>query len=238
MWSEFARVWADGCFDFGEFGQWISNCYYAVTTGSELESIWLTFLDHLSPLAAIGPYLILLFCLSFAFFGRTLMPTFKFIAVFVLGYIIGVYYLPPAFSTILYVPDWILGLVVALVLSVFYRFIYSAIVTALIAYLTYTVCYLGFSLGDLSEIHPILVVVCIVIALFSIVIAFYYNRYIEMIASALLGAYLFTYCFRVLLFDYEAWSSESLAPWVAALIITALIAAPAFVVQLKTGRKY
>ncbi len=237
-WNDFWNAWADGCLDFAEFWHWLSNLYYAITQTPDIKAIWSSIMSVLSPIYVIVPYVVLALCLCLAFFGQKIMPVVKFIAFFVLGFVLGVYYLPPVLSGVINVPGWLCGVILALVVSVVYHFLYVGIVAVVVTYCAYTVCYMGFNFTSSSTVNVVLVILSVCIAIMATVVAFFFLKYIEMGVTAVVGAYLFTFYFRTMLFDYKSLPTFASAPWVAAFILTILISIPAFIVQFRMRKRY
>ena len=237
-WYEFWGAWADGCLEFGEFWQWLSNLYYALTKTPDIETIWQAFMSFLSPFSVIVPYVVLALCLALAFFGQKLMPVVKFLAFFIIGFVLGVYYFPPLIAGTIALPGWVCGIIMALVVSVLYNFLYVGIFAIAVTYSAYTVCYSGFNFMEITEINVPLVIICAIIAISTLVIAFFFLKYIEMGVTSVVGAYLFTFYFRTMVFDYKSLPAFATSPWVAAFILTIIIAVPAFIVQFKMRKSY
>ena len=63
-------------------------------------------------------------------------------------------------------------------------------------------------------------------------------RYVEMMGTATLGAYLVYFTIDSMLFDFDSLEFLGTTPWVAPFIITFVIALPAFMVQFKTRKRY
>lgn len=238
--SDFLNSLSDGCFDFSELWKWVSDLYYDITKTSDIKAIWDALMEFLEPMYFLVVLLTLAFCLSLSFFGQRLMPVLKFIALFVVGFVLGVYYFPPALDGLIEIPDWLCGLLLALVVSVLYRILYAGFVTLAVAYCTYTVCYSGFFIaqGGDEKVSIPLVIFSTVIAILSVIISFYFLKYIEMVATAIIGAYLFSFYLRIFIFNYKALPAFESDPWVAAFIITLVIALPAFFVQFKLRKNY
>ena len=166
------------------------------------------------------------------------MPIVKFLAFFIVGFVLGVYYLPPVLSGIINIPDWLCGIILALVISVIYNFLYYGVVAIVVAYCAYTVCYSGFSYATSDKLNVPLVIISVFIAISATVVAFTFIKYIEMGVTAVVGSYLFTFYFRTMIFDYKSLPTFASAPWVAAFVLTILISIPAFLVQFKMRKRY
>lgn len=231
-WSDFFGAVSDGCLDFGEFSQRISNFYYAITKTSDIESIWDAFSNAFLPIQALVTVIVLAACLGLAFFGQKVMPVLKFVVLFIVGFILGVYLIPPAIEGVIHIPTWICGMLLALVVAVLYKFLYIGLLSVAIAYSVYTVCYSGFYFSEITEISIPLVIICIIISISAVAVSLYFLRYIEMGLTAFLGAYFFLLAFRTMLLG-GASASPALT-----VIIVLIISAPAVFVQYKMRKVY
>ena len=140
--------------------------------------------------------------------------------------------------SIINVPPWVCGLVLAIITAVIYRFIYFAAYGITFLYCVYVLCDTIFYMRDGESYTTAKFVVCFGIAVGVTLVAFMLRRYIEMAGTAFLGGYLVSYTIRCMIFDYKALDWLQDTPWVGAGVITLIIAIPAFAVQYKTRKKY
>ena len=234
----FFKALIQGEFGFYELWEYFVNLYYSVTKAPDIMNIWAALMRFISPFYAAVPYILIALCLVMAFFGKKLMPVLKFLGCFFVGFVCGVYFIGPLLMPIINVPPWICGLVLAIIASVLYRFIYYAAYAVCCTYCVYVLCYMGFYMREGAEHTSSKSIVCLAIALGVTIVAFIFRKYIEMAGTAFLGGYLVSYTIRCMIYDYKAldWLQET--PWVGAGVITLLIALPAFIFQYKTRQRY
>ena len=228
----------EGSFGFYQLWEWFVNLYYSVTKAPDIMNIWTALMRFIDPIYEIVPYILLALCLVVDFFGKKLMPVLKFLACFFFGFIGGLYYIGPPLAEVVTVPAWVSGLVVAVVAAVLYRFVYYAAYAIGIGYCVYTLCYSGFYIAGEIEHTASKAIICLAIAVGAIVLGFIFRRHVEMIGTAILGSYLFSYVLRCFIYDYKAWDAFDNIPWFPAAFITVIVAIPGVIVQYKTRRKY
>ena len=236
--GEFFSAVKEARFGFREVWQWITDLYYSITVNSDIADVWDAIMRVLDPIYSIVPYVLIALCIAVAFFGKKMMPVIKFSAFFVLGFVLGVYYITPLLNDIIAIPPWVSGLVIAIVAAVLYRFLYFATYAVAVGYSVYILCYSGFYLAPEVEYTSGKALVSLVIALAAVVLAFILMKYVEIVGTSLLGGYLVAVVLRGLIYDYRELGFLESTPWLGALVITLVIAIPGFIVQLKTRRRY
>ena len=236
--SAFFSALVEGEFGFYQLWEYFVNLYYSVTKAPDIMNIWNALMKVLDPIYGAVPYIIIILCLVMSFFGKKLMPVLKFLGCFGVGFICGVYFIGPNLMSIINVPPWICGLVLAIIAAVLYRFIYYAAYAVTITYCVYMLCYMGFYMREGAEHTVSKSLVCLAIAIAVTVVGFIFIKYVEMIGTAVLGGYLISFTVRCMIYDYKTieWLKDT--PWVGAAVITLLVAVPAFVFQYKTRQRY
>ncbi len=227
-----------GEFGFYQLWEYFVNLYYAVTKAPDIMNIWAALMKFLDPIYGAVPYIIIILCLVMAFFGKKLMPVLKFIGCFFVGFVCGVYFIGPTLMSIINVPPWVCGLVLAIIAAVLYRFIYYVAYAVAGTYCVYMLCYMGFYMREGVEHTASKSMVCLGIAIGVTVLAFIFRKYVEMAGTALLGGYLISYTIRCMIYDYKALEWLQDIPWVGAAVITLIIGVPAFIFQYKTRQRY
>ena len=227
-----------GEFGFYELWEYFVNLYYAVTKAPDIMNIWAALMKVLDPIYGAVPYILIGLCLIISFFGKKLMPVLKFLGCFFVGFVCGVYFIGPTLMSIINVPPWVCGLVLAIIAAVLYRFIYYVAFAVSITYFFYVLCYMGFYLRQGVEFTTTKSLVCLGIAIAITILAFVFRKYVEMAGTAFLGGYLISYTIRCMIFDYKAldWLQET--PWLGTGIIALTVAIPAFIFQYKTRQRY
>ena len=219
-------------FDFTAIGEWISSVYETVVANTTVLDIWN---GGMSSLSFLAPYLLLIFLLGslvITFFGKKLAEPIKFIAIFVIAFCLATCYISPLLDPFIELPHWIMGLIVAAVAAVLYKFVYVLLVIAVFGYSVYMIVYRP------DVMTPFLsgnAVTALVIAAVVLLLLFILHKYTEMIGFAIFGAWLSALSIRGL-FDYTAWLGEQgvILVW----ILTAVIAIPGIIVQFKMRKKF
>lgn len=185
------------------------------------------------PYLPIG-YIVL--ALILAFFGKRIYALPRFLAFFFVGFLLGTYFLAPIISPIIpQLPAWVIGVVIATIVSVLSKFLYYVIYTVAVAYPVYS---LSFSLIPLDGLTIegkcwIAFGISVVVT----VIALLLRKFIEMAGTAALGGYIVAESIRFY-FDYTTLDFLSGIEWVGILVITLVIALIGFIVQVKTRERY
>ena len=132
---------------------------------------------------ALLPYLLMLFGLLEAFFGRRFIKTQKLFFGFIVGFAIGAVYIAPEVSYVGGLSPAIIGLAFGIVLALFRSPLYFATVTFTVFYLFYyqMVNRLGF-------VKFISLVLCALIAAFVVI---FLLRFLELVGTAMLGGWIF-----------------------------------------------
>lgn len=236
--GEFFNAVVEARLDFAPLWQLITDLYYSITQNPDMQALWGGIMRLLDPIMGVVPYILILLSLTVAFFGKKIMAIIKFSAFFVVGFALGLHYVTPWIGYTVEVPGWICGLVIAIVAATLYRTIYMVIYVATGTYCLYTVFYLGFYAIPTPEFTGNRAVVSLVFAILAVVLALVLRKYIEMIGTSVLGGYFVALIIRGFLFDYRTLSFLSSVPKLGTVIITFIIAIPAFVVQYRTRRRY
>ena len=227
-------------FTAGELGydalkEFVIRFNEAVYTNPDMEN----FAEIFSTLAAIMPYITVSLMFLFIFFGKKILPVIKFAVSFIVGFGFGVYLVAPLLNDAIgTVPSWVSGLLIAILASVLYRLIYIVFFALAAFFGVYTASFSLFSALGL-ELTSVKVASLIVIGIIGVVIAFLFRKYVEMLATSLLGAFVMVKQIDASFFslDYEI-SLGSAFSLELTVIIATLIAIIGFWVQFRTRRRY
>lgn len=226
-------------FGFSEIWQAVVELYYSITQNSDISSIWTALMNFLEPFMIFVPYIIIALMIVVSFFGKKIIAVLKFTTFFVVGFALGVYFIPPLLVDVITIPGWISGLVIGILAAVLYRFIYITSFAVSCAYSVYLLCYGAFFLdGTLAEYSLDKSLVSLVVAVLVTVVAFFIRKYVEMIGTALLGGYLCALTVRNLIFDYRTLEFLDGIGWVMTLAIVLVIAIPGAIFQIKKRKRY
>ena len=230
--SEFFASILEAKFDFLLIGEWINSVYANVIANTTILDIWN---DGVSALAPLAPYLSALFLLAslvVAFFGKKLAEPIKFVSIFAIAFCLGVCYIAPLLDPFVVLPHWIMGLIVAAVCAVLYKFIYVAIVSIGVGYSVYMIVmrpdvFTAILAGNVTA--------SLLIAAVALTLLFVFRKYTELVGFAFFGAWLTALCVKSL-YDYTALVDNN--GWILTLIFTIAIAIPGTIVQFKMRKRY
>ena len=218
--------------------EWIYSVFFFGVRMEGVAEIHTAVVNALAPAMDTLPYIFILLSLIIAFFGKKLLGILKFLGLFLTGFIFGAYFITPLFDDLINVPSWVWGLVIGIVAAVLYRFVYYLVYGVSLVYIVYVLCYTGFTFSAPADHSTSRAVICLGIALVVALILYILMRYVEMMGTATLGAYLVYFTIDSMLFDFDSLEFLGATPWVAPFIITFVIALPAFMVQFKTRKRY
>ena len=225
-------------YGFGDIWNWLVTSYYTVTENPTVSAIWNAVMGAIAPALGLAMVLVVLASIAVSLFGQKIMPVIKFAFFFIIGFIIGVQLLAPVIPDGVRIPPWIVGLVVALVMSVLYRFLYIGLYSIVLGYSLYIICYNGFFLIASPAYSTLRAIICFVVAVVLVGLSFLIRKYIEMIFTAMLGGWYATMIFIWYVYNFTTWPFLVGREWVGIFIMTALIASLGFDVQFKTRRRY
>ncbi len=236
--SEFLVCLREAKFTFGVIWDYIVSLYYAVTENPSVSVVWNGIMDGFRPVSIMFMLVIVAVCLVVALFGQKLLPILKFCAFFVAGFALGTHLLSPLLPPEVNIPDWIVGIVVALIAAVLSRFLYIILYVTVVGYGTYVLAYYGFYLQLDAMYSNSRMVVCIIASLVAIVLSLVFRKYIQMVGTAVLGAWCATWVFANYVYNFTAWSLFGGNAWVGILVGTVIISLLGTFVQFKTRRRY
>ncbi len=219
-------------FDFTAIGEWIGSVYDTVVENATVLDIWN---GGVSSLSFLAPYLLLVFLIGslvITFFGKKLSKPIEFIAIFVIAFCLGTCYISPLLDPFIELPHWIMGLIVAAVTAVLYKFVYITLVIAVFGYSVYMTVYRPDVLTPLLSGNY---VAALAVAGIVLLLLFILHRYTEAIGFAVFGAWLTALSLKGF-FDYTVWLGEN--GYILVWILTLIIAVPGSIVQIKMRKKY
>ncbi len=224
--------------DFGAIWEFIRNTYYEMTANPDLSAIWDGIMSFIGPVYKTVMTFAVIGCVLIAFFGKKIKGFLTFGFFFVMGFALGTHFLAPIIPEAVVIPGWLVGLVVSIVAAVIHRFLYYILYAVAVGYSIYILSFNGFYFASEVSYTAGKALVCLAIAAVCTVVAFLFRKYIEMVGTAALGAWLASWLFANYIYAYSALPVFSGAPWVAILIPTVIIGTLGAIVQVKTRRRY
>ncbi len=225
-------------FTFDVIWQAIVSFFGAVWENPDISAIWGGLTSVFGPIYVPFMIFVTIAALVMAFFGRRLMGVIKFSGFFVLGFILGAQLLGPLLPDAVNIPGWLVGTVTALIAAVLYRFLYIILYVSIAGYGMYVLTYYGFFLAPDATYSGGRGIMCLVAALVAIIIALCFRKYVEMLGTAILGAWLAVLAFAYNVYNFTEWQMFDGVEWLAILIPTVVIAMLGALLQIKTRRRY
>ena len=235
--GEFFNCIKEAKFTFDVIWQAIVSFFTDVFNGPDVSAVWNGFLDAVSSIYTVVLICAIVLSLVMALFGRKLIGVIKFLAFFLLGFLLGAHLLTPLLPPEVALPGWIIGIVSALVLGVLSRFAYIAVYVIAFGYSAYVLTYHGFLLTPDPVYSNTRALVSLGVAILVIVLLLVFKRFVEMLGTSVLGSWLAVTAL-INLYDFTAWPVFDGAEWLASLIFTGIVALLTFIFQVKTRRRY
>jgi len=131
------------------------------------------------------PYILIALSAILLLFGKRLFGLLQFLTFFVVGYLLGVFYLTDlVVGFIPSIPAFAIGLAVGLVAAVLGRLLYIIAYIVCAGYSVYLVCISGMVLPEIAGNY----MVALIVAAIAIVLALLLRKIIERLGTAFLGA--------------------------------------------------
>lgn len=224
-------------FDFAAIGEYVKNTIETLKANTAISSLWEA---GLSAIASILPYLAVVFValsLIETFFGKKLLTIQKVLGSFVVGFVLGVQYVSPIVDKVLVIQPWITGLVVGAVALILYKLIYIVAVIACAGYPVYFICYTAAYLPEVTGYTKGNMMYSGIAAAVAIVIVLLLLKYVEILGTAVLGAYFTTLCIKTM-YDFTALEFLKGYESLSFYVVFGFIALLGFIFQFKTRRRY
>ena len=232
--KEFFDSVIGGTLDFKALGEIFKGFFTSVTENPGIAALIGGIREFLASIGIIAPIALMVLCLLELFLGKKLFSIQRFVAVALIGYCLGVIIVSPMINQVFALPDYISGAVIAVVLAVLNKYIYFAALAIGVGYSAYVTCIN-------PDILPFLptkgnTVVSLIVALVAVLIVFLLLKFIEMIGTSVLGAFLLTRVVITYFFDYRTLLTNY--AWILDLCIIGVIGLFGAIVQIKTRKRY
>lgn len=225
-------------FGFDVIWEFIVSLYYEITANPDISVIWNGLMNGMEPARSIIMTVLVILSVVVALFGKKMIGFLKFLFFFIVGFALGTHLLAPLLPPEFTIPAWIIGLIIAIVAGVLYRFLYIALYSVTVGYGAYILFYNGFYLSEAPTFTVGKALLCLALAAVVLVIAFVFKKFIEMIGTAALGGWLASSLFATEIYDFTKWSIFGNAQWVGILVPTMIIGILGAFIQIKTRRIY
>ena len=232
---EFFEKVSTASFGFAEIGAMINGFIANLFASEHFAPLWEMLWGYIGFITPYIPFILLAFYAVVALFGKKLFSILRFLAFFVVGFALGVYFLSPLILGVLpAIPTWVIGLVVGIVAAVLSKLLYILTIALAAGYSVYLVCYTAL-IPFLETLTKGNWMISLGVAAVVILLMFLLLKYVEMLGTAVLGGFGIAtvvrgfYDFTTLLPGME---------WLAMLIVTAVIALLGFIVQFRMRERY
>jgi hypothetical protein len=236
--AEFIKCVVEARFGFKYLYDVIIGLYYSITQNPDITVIWEKLMGLISGARPYIPFLAILLGVIICLFGKKMAGVLKFVGIFIVGFALGVYFLGPVIPAEVPIPVWIIGLVVGIVSAVLSKFIFVAAYSVAVLYSVYRLCYYGFFLDTDAVFTVGKSVSSLAVAAIVLVLSLILFKFMEMLISSALGAWIATMGFSAGIFDLGAIAAFGDKAWIFELVVVGLITLLGFVFQIRTRRRY
>ena len=223
-------------FDFSILGQFFGGYIWTVTNNAELLGMWNAFFSAIAPYAYVVPIVLIVLCAIVIFFGKKLVPLIRFLACIVVGYVVGVITVSPLINQIFVLPNYVSGIVIAIVAGVLAKFIYYIGIVLGVGYISYMVCFRAAIVPALTNYTKGNAIASLIVALIAIVLVLLLRKLIEMGATAFAGAFFISEIVIANYFNYT--TVIAVDPVIVKYVAVGIVALVGFIVQYKTRKRY
>lgn len=221
-----------------ELWEWITGVFNTALGEPVIYEMRVAISTFFAPISLFITVSLIAMGVIVAFYGKKMMPAIRFLVFALWGFAVGASCIPQYFEAVLEVPAWLCAIVMAVVHAILYRYVYYAFYTAYIAFLTYVLCYTGFTFAPPEESSVGLAVFSLIIAIIAVLFALKFRSYVEVVGTSVFGGYLVyaTVCDRI--YDLSKLEFLKDVQFLAPLLIILLVAVPGFILQFKMRKRY
>ncbi len=222
-----------GAYSFAQIWENLLKFLSDMWADVHIQNLWGELWAFISNLGGAIPFVLLGVWLVVTFLGKRIYGFLRFIAFFIAGFALGVYFVSPfVLQWMPVLPTWTIGLVTGVVAAVLSKLLYIILYAAIPGYAVYLLFCGGFIL-PLKDNY----IVALLVALVAVVLLFVFRKYVETAGIALLGGYGVACVVRGF-YDYTSWDAFVGREWLGVLILTIIVGAVGFFVQYKTRDRY
>ena len=236
--SDFINHLIGARFSFTFVWELLVDLYNSILANENVISVWNTVTSFVSQFAWVLPYILMASGLIIAFFGKKMSGFLKFIGFFAVGFALGIHFLVPILPPEVPIPNWVIGIVTALVTAVLSKFLFVASCSVSLLYSVYRLCYHGFFLDHEPEFSSGKAVTALAIAVIILIITLVLFKFVEMAMFSALGAWMATLGFGFAFVDLGSLPKLGANSWILEVSVMGVIALIGFIFQVKTRRRY
>ena len=237
---DFAKIFesfSNGTFGIEALTGLIDSESAALKAEADIAPIWEMACGYIEMVVPYMAYIVMALGLVVALFGKKLLPVVKFLGFFAIGFGAGVLYLSPVIDSLFVIPSWIVGLVIGVIAAVFSKILYLIVFALVPGYAVYSACFTASVLPMVTEFTKGNLIFSLVAGVVAIVIVFLLRKWVEMLATAVIGANMLIAAINTA-FDFMSLEFlqgfETIVFWV----LVGIVALIGFIVQVKTRKRY
>ena len=199
--ASFFEIIKNGTYGFESIIAFITDLCKAAFTNGHITAVDAWFRGILAPVLPYMAYIFLGLWAVIWLFGKRLLKIIRFIAFFLAGFVLGIYYLAdPVLTYYPEIPGWAVGLFIGLAIAVLSPILYYALYSVVVGYGTYLLCISGILLIELKGNYAVaLIVAAVALVLFLVI-----HNFVERLGTAFLGAYFMLYIVANSIYDFTA----------------------------------
>ncbi len=238
----FFEIVKNGTYGFESMLAFFTELWTAAFANEHIVSVNSWFSGILAPVLPYVSYFFIALWAVVWLFGKRLFGFFRFLALFLVGFVLGIYYLAtPVLTHFPAVPGWVVGLVVGLALGALGKILYYPIYAVVAGYGSYLLCISGMILPEIKGNY----IVGLIVAVVALVLLLVIHNFVERFGTAFLGAYFMLFIVVKGIFDFTVPVLALLTfipagfEWTVLVGSAFILAIPGFIVQQKMKkRKY
>ncbi len=236
----FFEIIKNGTYGFDSVLAFFTELWKLAFANEHIVSMNAWFSGILTPVLSYVPYFFIALWLVVWLFGKRLFGFFRFVAFFLVGYVLGIYYLSVPFAVHFpAIPGWAVGLVIGLALGALSPILYYVLYAVVAGYGSYLLCISGTILPEIKGNY----VVGLIVAAVALILLLVIHNFVERFGTAFLGAYFMLYIVIHCIFDFTVPVLVFLPiipagyEWTVLVGSAFILAIPGFFVQQKMKKK-
>ena len=236
--SDFISYLIGARFSFSYLWELLAGLYKSITQDANVLSVWDALKNSASSFLGAIPYILMVFGLIIALFGKKMGGLLKFLGFFVIGFFLGIYFLVPVIPPEVPIAPWVIGLIIGILSAVMSKFLFVASYSIILLYSVYRLCYHGFFLDTQHEFATGKALTALAVAAIILVLTLVFFRFVEMLLFSALGAWFISSGFAIAIIDLGEIPKLGDNSWILEVSVIGIIALLGFLFQLRTRRRY
>ncbi len=222
-------------FGFPEMFGGLATFFATLCADANILTIWDFLMQCISLLLPAMPFILLAFYIILGTLGKRLFSILRFLAFFVVGFALGVYFLAPLILVVIQaLPPWVVGVVIGVIAAVLSKILYFVVLAVTVGYCGYVLMFQGLIIPGFMEGNYW---VALLFAVVLTVLVLLFRKYVEMAGTSFLGGLGIAYVIRGW-WDFTALDFLVGIEWLGILVVALVFAVLGFIVQFKTRVRY